>query len=171
MAFGTTLDEMEALIGHDGGEIIYPGEKEPECRRGVTMHEITDVGLQLGFGLVRMDMNPMVNHGHIKEPRNVYLDQDERIKWVHDLLVPTIWLGPRNSLSHGWHHLVWDPKTTDYFDPRGFRIRKPNIEFVIAWLVFSVGDLPRTSVGAIQRTEEGKYRRPRGSSKDPAPRV
>ncbi len=152
MVFNKTLDEMETLVGHNGSEIFFPGEKEPECRQGVTMSEITDVGLKLGFGLIRMDINPIAQHTEASM-RYIYDDEKSRIEWIHSLGLPTIWLGPFASLSQNWHHIVYDPDTTDYFDPRGFRIRKPNIECVSAWIVVGVGNLPRPSLGAIERVE------------------
>ena len=157
MAFDKTLEEMEELIGHDGGEIFFPGDQEPECRRGVTMSEIIDVGLRVGYGLIRMDVNPIAQHTE-KSTRYIYEDEDTRIEWIHSLGLPTIWIGPFNSLSQSWHHIVWDPVTTDYFDPRGFRIRKPNIELITGWLVVNVGDLPDPSLGTIERTEIGRNR-------------
>lgn len=53
-------DSYLEKIGHDGLEIIWPGLREPSCRRGFHPQEIICAALELGIMIIRIEKDPMI---------------------------------------------------------------------------------------------------------------
>lgn len=63
-AFAMALDldaaEFMLLVGHDGGQIAFPGLPEPMCRRGFHVQECIAVALNLGISVTPIELFPVI---------------------------------------------------------------------------------------------------------------
>jgi hypothetical protein len=87
MALGITTQEFEARAGHDGGQIVFPGQPEPRCRRGFHISEACLVSLKLGCTATPFEVMPQIAesgtnpavHGGL----NVYYGKLPATNWVY----------------------------------------------------------------------------------------
>lgn len=84
MATNRPVSEFINLIGHNGGEIAFPGMREPFCRRGFHHQELIMASMLIGFTVTPFELipasipkSPDPHQAH--EGRNV----------VHPLLIDT----------------------------------------------------------------------------------
>jgi hypothetical protein len=61
-AFAIALDvpvaEVIKRIGHDGSEVAFRGQREPNCRRGFHIQECIEVALSLGIAVTPVEAFP-----------------------------------------------------------------------------------------------------------------
>ena len=58
MVLDVNIDNLFEEIGHDGSEILYPGVKEPDCRRSFHPSEFLLPALTRNLGIVQVELNP-----------------------------------------------------------------------------------------------------------------
>jgi hypothetical protein len=58
-ATGVSTDLLVKEIGHDGGQILWPENKEPFNRCGFHSQELTDVCLRFGMSVTTIQANPV----------------------------------------------------------------------------------------------------------------
>ncbi len=114
MVLDKTNEEMIELIGHDGGEIVFPDLPEPSKRQGVHIQEVIDIAIDLGYAVTSIEVSPSSttdgkNNFDIKFKES-YAD---RLKWhMHHSI------GIITGLGRRWPHAVaWDGKKI--LDPQG----------------------------------------------------
>jgi hypothetical protein len=108
------VDNIFDFLHHDGGEIVYPGLREPNGRRGFTNNEMIDYCLGLGYAYLVYDFKPIVmavdNQG---EPivTNLNFDKDKFLQ-THDAV---LW-----GAFNGYHHAVaWNSTMMTVYNPNG----------------------------------------------------
>lgn len=60
MAMDLDVAYLMEVVGHDGGEIIFPDLPEPMCRRGFHVSELTNAALLLGYSATPVELFPSV---------------------------------------------------------------------------------------------------------------
>lgn len=60
MAVDIDVADFLQRIGHDGSEMWFPTEPEPQCRRGIHVQECISVCDQLGFAVTPIELFPCV---------------------------------------------------------------------------------------------------------------
>lgn len=64
LAFAMALDmpvvDLLAAIGHNGGEVAFPGLPEPACRRSFHVQELIHVALARGFAVTPLELFPVL---------------------------------------------------------------------------------------------------------------
>jgi len=60
MTLDTSIADLLLAVGHDGGEIIFPGLDEPFCRRGFHIQELIDVAVARGFAVTPIELCPVL---------------------------------------------------------------------------------------------------------------
>ncbi|KKN04907.1 hypothetical protein LCGC14_1092740 [marine sediment metagenome] len=58
MVLDLTNEELIKLIGHDGGDIVFPGMPEPSKRQGFHIQEIIDIAVKLGYSVMAIEVMP-----------------------------------------------------------------------------------------------------------------
>jgi hypothetical protein len=60
MAMNEKVATIEKIIGHNGGEIAWPGFREPACRRGFHHQELIMAAMKLGFTVTPFELIPAI---------------------------------------------------------------------------------------------------------------
>jgi hypothetical protein len=58
IALGVDVCSFIEAIGHDGSQILWPGLKEPSCRRGFHIQECIDVAYRAGYCVTPFEVLP-----------------------------------------------------------------------------------------------------------------
>lgn len=61
MSLEVSQKELIDLIGHDGSEILWPEEPEPQCRRGFHLQELLVAALKINYCYFRFDFTAKSN--------------------------------------------------------------------------------------------------------------
>jgi hypothetical protein len=56
MTLDTPVSELIRELGHDGGEVIFPLLKEPQCWRGFHSQEIIRIAFKRGFAMTPIEL-------------------------------------------------------------------------------------------------------------------
>ncbi len=56
IALNEPLEKLLDMIGHDGSEDIHPHLSIPYCKRSFHIQEIIDVGFELGYAIIQIDL-------------------------------------------------------------------------------------------------------------------
>jgi hypothetical protein len=76
IATGISEDVLIGYLGHDGSEIIFPGEEEPVCRRGFHVQELLFVGHKLGHFFMPLELVPAIQSQ--RQPHKTHIIGDEQ---------------------------------------------------------------------------------------------
>lgn len=119
--------EIFEIIDHDGSEILYPDQPDPNCRRGFHLQEMFDVSVHFLQYPVVIEPVPHVLVGEVMRP----IPMPEN-RFEHYLqLRPGVLLGCHETGKN--HAVAWDGDKV--FDPRGqkYEIDEFNIDVFIAF--------------------------------------
>lgn len=136
MVLGTTVQELEEIIGHDGSEIINPELKPPGDRKGFHMQEIIDAANNLGYAVTVIDARPIQTAtGRDKFEINFpnFKSAEDRFRHYLDNNIGILCgIAP----SGYWHGVAWDGKNV--YDPQGrvYSLSDIKIKVQLFW-VFS----------------------------------
>jgi hypothetical protein len=72
MAVDLPVAEFIAHIGHDGSEIVLPGEPDPICRAGFHPQEAVEVAWEAGFTSTPFEFAPKAINRLGDQPRRVF---------------------------------------------------------------------------------------------------
>jgi hypothetical protein len=112
---GLTLREMYDRVGHDGSEVIFPEEPDPERRRAFHPQEMIDVAESLGVAVTaiqgRPTSRPFLSHRPAYEVPLDVVPRWQRYLEGH--------VGVLTGLNARYrpHAVVWDGE--DVWDPAG----------------------------------------------------
>jgi hypothetical protein len=115
MILDENVDNIIIEIGHNGSEIIRPGEPEPYNRRGFHIQELVKICLHRDYALIQFDIDPCFEYDGritILENDKEYIDQ---LMKMYDGIL----LGYMDSRNHAvaWSHLdncIYDSNGTIY---------------------------------------------------------
>jgi len=110
MAMDCTIEELEKLIGHDGGEIVRDSPS-PANRRGFHIQEIIDVAWQKGFSVTPIEAKPIGTIGDGKFSP-IKMNEMRFQEYLDDNI--GILTGQARRFGHA---VAWDGKMV--YDPRG----------------------------------------------------
>lgn len=114
MALEIPLHELISKIGHDGSEIWWPGQPEPQCRRAFHIQEMIDAALSCGYAVTEIQAAPATTPALGVPYRRIPFSEGRVIAYLQgsrgviDCMV-------RNT-GRG-HAVAWDIDTC--FDPNG----------------------------------------------------
>jgi len=132
MALDIHVEEFFKLVGHDGGEVLYPQYPDPWRRAGIHPQEAIDAAWQLGKACTPFDRQPQAINfpEEALNPRNVEFPggTEDRFlrRGVHG--VGVIECVTRRSTGHAVafdHGNIYDPDGSEYvwgeLDDRGLQ--------------------------------------------------
>lgn len=115
MATGLNAQSLIELIGHDGGEIVFPHLPEPACRRGHSIFELIDAGIACGFATTWVPFDPHIEASDSSQVIPVY-PPERNWQRVEDAIQTSI--GIIDLQLTRWAHTVCFAHG-DIFDPDG----------------------------------------------------
>lgn len=113
MVLDVNRESLMALVGHDGGEIVFPDQPEPMKRQGFHIQEIIDVAVELGWWVMPIEVMPSSTTDGVN-------NFDIKIDNYHDRLMRHMANRPGiiTGISRKMHHAVaWDG--AEIYDPVG----------------------------------------------------
>lgn len=122
MALGLKLHELYALVGHNGGEKVWPHLPDPACRRSIHPQEIYPLARAQGFAVQTIERQPslMGQNGEI-----LTIDHNG---WFYQQIA-TGYGVVGGATKRGYHGVYC--KAGEFYDPRGaiFRFDEKNRDF------------------------------------------
>lgn len=118
MALKISVEYAVSLIGHDGGEIIFPELQEPICRRGFHTQELIELAMSFGESPTPFQMFPSTRSecGQYEYTLHTGSQCDKRRELFSKLIHRT--QGVLEGRGHVCHHAVaYD--TGKILDPDG----------------------------------------------------
>lgn len=114
IAFNIPLESMLNIIGHDGSEDIHPHLSIPYCKRSFHIQEMIDVGFELNYAIVQIDLELIQVAGKYKWSAGIKAERfaTYMAKYVGVLtgIAPS---GKPHAVA--WNgHLCLDPNGTQY---------------------------------------------------------
>lgn len=138
-AFAMVLDadvrQLVDMVGHDGGEIFWPGLPDPQRRRGFHIQEMIDVADAFGYSVTPFEAKPL-SGGPGKEPKAVTLKEPpvERLRrYMKD------WVGVINgwTLKGIGHSVAWSGSVA--FDTNATQLDLSTFTIQTFWRVVPKG--------------------------------
>jgi hypothetical protein len=122
MALNVSSDNLTSIVGHDGGQIIFPSLPEPACRRGFHPQELIAAALTLGYMVTPFELAPALQSTPVPGSPPQLFAIDERLrKPMFEILVAGF-RGVLTGLGFKCHHAVAFDKG-QVFDPEGATYR------------------------------------------------
>ena len=131
MVMDVTAQDLISLIGHNGGEVVFPDLPEPTCRAGFAMQEIIEAALKMGWSMTPIEAMPTCTPNG-KDIRDVFPRTEERIV-SHFKRYSGLVEGERIDGKY-WHNVAWDHEAQLWYDPSGPVTKKPTIKIATFWV-------------------------------------
>lgn len=119
MLLDADVDDLILELGHNGGELAWPDDTEPECFRGFSNQEFIDLCLRRNIALIEIIAQPQIyNYRMVPKPIMTLEESDQRIQSYmtgnQGIIVGMLESGAR-------HAVAWDGERV--YDPVGFVYR------------------------------------------------
>ncbi len=111
MVLDIDREKLIKLIGHDGGEIVFPDQPEPMKRQGFHIQEIIDVAVRMHFSVMPIEVIPSSTSDGVNNFDIKIADPGIRLK-RHMSQNPGIIVGRSRRMNHAvaWNGVkVYDP--------------------------------------------------------------
>jgi len=115
MVLDCELDKLFTQIGHDGSEILYPSQPEPECRRAFHPSEFNWPAFIRGIAIVQVELNPFWERpdGGMEALRHPGGNERLLKSWRHYCDGAITGQTPKEL----WHAVAWDHTRQLILDP------------------------------------------------------
>lgn len=124
MLLDSDPSDLVLELGHNGGEVIWPNDDEPECFRGFHTQEFVDICFRRNMALIEIIAQPFI-FNRSGEPRQI-LELSEADSRIQSYMTgtPGIIIGVIESGAR--HAVAWDGEKV--YDPIGYIYRFENSE-------------------------------------------
>lgn len=122
MLLDETPEALALELGHNGGEMFWPNEKEPECFRGFSNQEFIDLCFDRNLALIEIIAEPAI-FNHRGQPKKIW--EAEKIEQrISNYMAGNAGMIIGVLESGARHAVAWDGQRV--FDPIGFIYRFEN---------------------------------------------
>jgi hypothetical protein len=118
MAIGIPVQRLIEEFGHDGGEVIFPDQPEPMCRRGFHSQELVQVAWNHGFACTPIELFPVILSTDGQSTRRLFLNEPNCWARFEDYIRTT--RGVLEGVCVKAHHAV-HYSHGEIFDPDGYQ--------------------------------------------------
>ncbi len=119
MAMDMPVSELIEMIGHDGGEIMFPSKPDPQNRRGHNVYELIRFALSLDFAVTPIPLHPASKpFDNSTEVIGIFEDHSDWNFFTNQLATSQGTIecaGPRGNHMIAYdHNLIYDPRGVEF---------------------------------------------------------
>jgi hypothetical protein len=116
MVLDLPVGRIIELLGHDGSEIVWPGEAEPYCRRSFHIQELVYLSWVLGYTVTEFEALPLSKGQPDAEPAALQMPVSAEVR-MSSVMRGQLGVLAGRARSGMRHAVAWDG--FDCYDPNG----------------------------------------------------
>jgi hypothetical protein len=118
MALGVRAGKVIEWLGHDGSQVVWPENPEPNCYRGFHVQELIGYAWWLGYAVTPFEANPR-SHAGAGAPIKIEFANGNAQRLLAALHHNVGVLTGQSGRSGSHHAVAWDGETGRIYNPVG----------------------------------------------------
>jgi hypothetical protein len=114
------VEELIKEIGHDGSEIVFPGLREPHCRRSFHLQEIINVCWKRGYALTPFESHPQLGARGSDSFIDIDTSWPESLNGVTGIITGYTRLGTPHAVAWDGYNVIDKSLNLDDINPDTF---------------------------------------------------